>query len=136
MGHRIKGLGYTVLYGDKAKDMGEYALLSLKRLSPKLKNQYFSWDSKYCIEKIKGQFGHPSYVIDGLYSGEVKVWVLLTSTGNVIYIEGWPSVEPAALYVHCKTFDETITTFCKWLTVSNNAKHLKVLDGGKTVAYS
>ncbi|WP_353893699.1 hypothetical protein PRVXH_000460 [Proteinivorax hydrogeniformans] len=136
MRHRIKGVTYTVLYDEKAKEMGEYALLSLKRLSPKLKNQYYSWDSKYCLDRIKNQFGKPSYIIDGLYSGEVEVWVLLTPTGNVIYVEGWPYVEPAALYVHCKNFDETITSFCKWLTISNNSKHLKVLDGGKTVAYS
>ncbi|QNO14513.1 hypothetical protein HYG86_06840 [Alkalicella caledoniensis] len=131
MEYRIKKVLYQVKYEDEAKSLGEYALVSIKRASKELKDQYFSWSPEFCIEKIREVFGEPSYQIGGLYSGPVEVWVLSTSTSNVIYIEAWPYVDPAGFYVHCKTHDESIVNFSKWLTLQNSSKHLKLIHGGK-----
>lgn len=131
MEYRIKKVTYRVKYNDEAKNLGEYALVSIKRASKDLKEQYFSWTPEFCIAKIKEVFGEPSYQIGGLYSGPVEVWVLETSTNNIIYIEAWPYVEPAGFYVHCKTHDESIVNFSRWMTLQNSSKHLRVLQGGK-----
>ncbi|SES94837.1 hypothetical protein [Anaerobranca gottschalkii] len=131
MEYRIKKIIYRVKYNDEAKHLGEYALVSIKRASKELKEQYFSWNPEFSIERIREVFGEPSYRIGGLYSGPVEVWVFETSTNNVIYIEAWPFVEPPGFYIHCKNYDESIVTFSRWLTLQNSSRHLKVIPGGK-----
>lgn len=131
MEYRIKKIIYRVKYNDEAKNLGEEALVSIKRASKEIKEQYFSWEPGFSIKRIREVFGEPSYRIGGLYSGPVEVWVFETSTNNIIYIEAWPFVEPPGFYIHCKTYDESIVTFSRWLTLQNSSRHLKVIPGGK-----
>ncbi|SHK15153.1 hypothetical protein SAMN02745227_01645 [Anaerobranca californiensis DSM 14826] len=131
MEYRIKKIIYRVKYNDEAKNLGEEALVSIKRASKEIKEQYFSWEPGFSIKRIREVFGEPSYTIGGLYSGPVEVWVFETSTNNIIYIEAWPFVEPPGFYIHCKTYDESIVTFSRWLTLQNSSRHLKVIPGGK-----